>query len=1175
AAGGITQLTGDVTAGPGSGSQAATIAASSVTSAKMAAGAALANIGAGNITLGYLAASSVDSSKIVDGTITNADLAVGTAVGNLAAGSITSSHILDGTIASADIAASTITSGNLAAGAAAGNLTAGQITTTMLATDAVTTAKILDGEITNSDINAGAAIAWSKISKATSSIADLATRSASDLNSGTLSDTLLSANVVRTNTNNTYPNNMNNTFNNTVTFQNTNAIGIVPVIVQGMGGQTGNLVEFRNSSGSVLSSIAPDGSLKLYEAPGLSDSMSIRANAATTGSYVLTLPPDDGTPGQVLSTDGAGNLSWTTSGGGGVTGGGSLNQIAVWNGASSLTSDPDLFFDGIKMGLGTNAPTANFTLKGVGGSDNLMRLYPAAGPTGNLLEWTNDSGTVIGRIEADGSMSFSPTSLPRIKGSTTDDMASKGLIDISHNPISWTGSFDYQAGAAIRVRNQSNIGTQAGLVALNESTTGNNAAIMVINRSTVASTAGLAVMNDTNTVADSVGIMGENNSPGDNTSAANFMNNSIGAYSSALSIQNQSGAGDNSYAMYVSNSANAAGGDDSGAINVSNNSSGTDTYGIRVYNNSASASSKAFEIINSSVGTGLNVFSQNSSGLAMKVIGETGGIPNIAEWYENSGTSLLRYSMRKDGTSVSSTDVVTYSNMTAANTGMVLKAGDSMTGPLTLNGAVTGLTVTANAVFNNDIKLAGMIRNVDNTPIGRAEVSPGSVTSWGYGAGFNGTNALYVGYYAGNTASGGSGNSAIGAYAGSGLANGSNNTFLGYTSGTVITSGSNNVFIGSSATALNFNDADAVAIGYQSQATTGSIALGSQSAALSSGYFVAGSSAAPINNIYFGKGITDASPPLNVSIRGTNSSGFNIDGSAIQLVGGTASSGTSKGGHVKLLAGVGTATAGSGGEITFHTTNDNTAQALRMVIKPDGKIGINQPSPTDLLHITGGNARFDNAVTVYGSLTSFGPSYFWQPVILQAQQTVQFQDFDDSNWTKIRAANNVTSNYFISLPPSPPTTGQVLQVINGSGDTQWTNISSEGPFTPTYVGSTVAGSCTYSVQQGKYSQIGKTVHFSLRIQTSGCTGSGNPRVSLGVLPNGTTSHQQAVTIYVGSGGTHNVTTSGNTIGHGVIPPGVNYVDVMEMRPNGTTTYSQLASYDVSSDLTVSGSYITD
>lgn len=33
--------------------------------------------------------------------------------------------------------------------------------------------------------------------------------------------------------------------------------------------------------------------------------------AANAGSNTLTLPPDNGTSGQVLSTDGTGNLSWS------------------------------------------------------------------------------------------------------------------------------------------------------------------------------------------------------------------------------------------------------------------------------------------------------------------------------------------------------------------------------------------------------------------------------------------------------------------------------------------------------------------------------------------------------------------------------------------------------------------------------------------------------------------------------------------------------------------------------------------------------------------------------------------------------------------------------------------------------------------------------------------------
>jgi hypothetical protein len=57
---------------------------------------------------------------------------------------------------------------------------------TGIAAGAITSTQIQDGTLMDVDVNAGAAIAWTKISKAASSLADLVTRSASDLNSGML-----------------------------------------------------------------------------------------------------------------------------------------------------------------------------------------------------------------------------------------------------------------------------------------------------------------------------------------------------------------------------------------------------------------------------------------------------------------------------------------------------------------------------------------------------------------------------------------------------------------------------------------------------------------------------------------------------------------------------------------------------------------------------------------------------------------------------------------------------------------------------------------------------------------------------------------------------------------------------------------------------------------------------
>lgn len=89
--GGITQLTGNVTAGPGSGSQVATIVN-------------------GAVTLAMLAANSVDQTKIVDGSVGNAELA---------ANAVQTTNITDANVTTAKIAALAITFGLIATAAVA------------------------------------------------------------------------------------------------------------------------------------------------------------------------------------------------------------------------------------------------------------------------------------------------------------------------------------------------------------------------------------------------------------------------------------------------------------------------------------------------------------------------------------------------------------------------------------------------------------------------------------------------------------------------------------------------------------------------------------------------------------------------------------------------------------------------------------------------------------------------------------------------------------------------------------------------------------------------------------------------------------------------------------------------------------------------------------------------
>ncbi|MCA1812931.1 MAG: hypothetical protein LC624_03140 [Halobacteriales archaeon] len=185
------------------------LADAAVTMAKLGPGAvATDNIADGAITNIKIGDSSIGGNQIFDGSITNADISALASIGygklNLAgtivnadlsasaaiaygklnmAGAVTSGDITDGTIATADLADGSVTAAKLASGA--------------LTVSGGTAGSITDGTITDADISGTAGVAWSKVSKSGSSLADLATRSAADLTSGTLDDVRLSGNVPR------------------------------------------------------------------------------------------------------------------------------------------------------------------------------------------------------------------------------------------------------------------------------------------------------------------------------------------------------------------------------------------------------------------------------------------------------------------------------------------------------------------------------------------------------------------------------------------------------------------------------------------------------------------------------------------------------------------------------------------------------------------------------------------------------------------------------------------------------------------------------------------------------------------------------------------------------------------------------------------------------------------
>lgn len=146
------------------------IANGAVTSAKLGAGAAASNIGAGGVTNSLLATGvcavnlgigGVTTSLLANGAVTSAQLGTGAAIANVGTGGVLTLNIADANVTAAKLAAgaalANIGSGNLTStylgsGACATNLGAGGIGTALLADGSVTGAKIAGGVLLSSPL---------------------------------------------------------------------------------------------------------------------------------------------------------------------------------------------------------------------------------------------------------------------------------------------------------------------------------------------------------------------------------------------------------------------------------------------------------------------------------------------------------------------------------------------------------------------------------------------------------------------------------------------------------------------------------------------------------------------------------------------------------------------------------------------------------------------------------------------------------------------------------------------------------------------------------------------------------------------------------------------------------------------------------------------------------------
>ena len=133
--------------------------------------------------------------------------------------------------------------------------------------------------------------------------------------------------------------------------------------------------------------------------------ITLAAPAALAANYTIVLPPNDGTNGQVLTTDGSGVTTWTTNGAGTVT---SVGGTGTVNGLT-LT--------------GTVSSTGNLTLGG-----QFVLPTATAADLGAIANAINTTGKYTGKMVVDMATGIIYTAVGATAGSNWMPSDASGAV---------------------------------------------------------------------------------------------------------------------------------------------------------------------------------------------------------------------------------------------------------------------------------------------------------------------------------------------------------------------------------------------------------------------------------------------------------------------------------------------------------------------------------------------------------------------------------------------------------------------------------------------------------------------------------------------------------------------------------------------------------------------------
>lgn len=244
-----------------------------------------------------------------------------------------------------------------------------------------------------------------------------------------------------------------------------------------------------------------------------SSSTSVRVSDA------FDLPTADGAAGDVLTTDGAGNVSWAASGGGGtITGSGTATQIAYFTGASAIGSETAVGSDSFtwdatnnRLGVRTASPAAVVDIAaGTLSTESALRVTATSSGSVNFFGASVD---VTG-----GNTGLQDTAfIGTVSGATAVSYSTVGVVG-QNSSTQTLNSYFTNAGGPIGVRGASR-GVNGSGVQTGSSIHGNVGVLGFADGSVVnVGTAGVAAHPENN--HSNIGVVGTAANTGSGTAVA-------------------------------------------------------------------------------------------------------------------------------------------------------------------------------------------------------------------------------------------------------------------------------------------------------------------------------------------------------------------------------------------------------------------------------------------------------------------------------------------------------------------------------------------------------------------------------------------------------------------------------------------------------------------------------